>query len=670
MNKITAEKKIKDLRKKIIEYDYAYYIEDQPLVADSVYDACFAELKGLEEKYPKLITELSPTQRLSGLAITSFNKVKHVSQMLSLDNAFNKDDIISFDSRLKQKLDVSSIEYIAEPKLDGVAISLTYKNGVLTRAATRGDGHVGEDVTHNIKTLRSLAMELLSDDVPDHLEVRGEVYFPKEKFITLNETLKDQGEKVFANPRNAAAGSLRQLDPKITASRPLMICCYGIGNIIPGILTHSEVLQKLSSWGLPTSKYVEVVLGVSNLMNYYEKMHKIRGTIPYEIDGLVYKVNNLKSQALLGAVARSPRWAIAHKFPAHEEQTTIEAVDFQVGRTGQVTPVARLNPVMLAGVVVKNATLHNMSELERKDIRVYDTVIVRRAGDVIPEVVGVNLDLRHSHCEEVKAPKFCPVCNSCLVIESPEMLRCPATKTCLAQLKGRLEHFVTKRAMDIDGLGKSSIASFVDLGIIKNFSDIYNLEMSVLVDLDSFAEKSSQNLIEAINKSKKTTLSKFIYALGIREVGLVTAEAIASYVGNIESLLTISYDQLINIENVGPTLASNIIKYIEDKENINEINNLISLGLEISQQELSKKSDILQDRVFVITGKFDNVKRSDIVDFLRENGAKVATTISANVTDLIVGNDPGSKLSKAKKLGIKIHAAATIELADLLDTIS
>jgi DNA ligase (NAD+) len=646
-------KRITELKQLLTEYEYSYYVLDDPMVPDAVYDALFQELLDLEKNNPDLLTPDSPTQRVGVRPIDKFNSHNHKMPMLSLGNAFNSEDFNNFDKRVREKIDIDLIEYSCEPKLDGAAINLLYKNGLLVVASTRGDGVVGEDVTHNIKTLRDIPLKLNGEGYPDEFEVRGEVYFPKDKFISLNEYLKDNGQKVFSNPRNAASGSLRQLDPKVTASRPLRICCYAIGYSSHHVSNkHSDVLLSLKNWGLPTSSFNSVVVGAENALKYFSKMQKLRSDLPYEIDGIVYKVNDISLQKKLGSVARSPRWAIAHKFPAEESQTVLESVDFQVGRTGQVTPVARLQPVMLGGAIIKNATLHNMSEVKRKGVKVGDFVIVRRAGDVIPEVVAKASAGEFS--EEVLAPTNCPACDSKLVLESPEMLRCASGLKCSAQLKGALSHFVSKNALNIDGFGDSTVAMLVEKGLLNDISDIYKLTEDDLLCLDGFAELSASKLIRNIKDKSNPSLANFLYSLGIREVGRVTASDIANDFKTLEKVMSASYDDLIILNNIGPVLAQNIIDFFNDELNKNVIKTLQDNGLKVRSVDVVTKEGRLNGRVFAITGKFSGFSRDAIGEILERNGAVVATSISAKVTDLIAGDKAGSKLSKAQKLGINI----------------
>ena len=649
--------RVDDLRRLISQHDHAYYVLDNPKVSDAAYDALFKELLDLEEKNPGLITPDSPTQRVCGKAITSFKTIQHKKQMLSLQNAFTEQDFIAFDARIRENLQIDVVEYSCEPKLDGVAISLHYKNGILSHAATRGDGLVGEDVTHNIKTLKSVPLKLLGNNYPKDIEIRGEVYFPKHRFNEFNKFLLSDGRKPFANARNAAAGSLRQLDAKVTAARPLALCCYAVGYSSADLAElHSDILGSFIDWGLPVSRYNSIAIGVSSVMDYYNNMSRQRDTIPYEIDGIVYKINSIAMQNKVGSIARSPRWAIAHKFPAQQEHTTVAAIDFQVGRTGQVTPVARLDPVMLGGAIVRNATLHNMAEVWRKDIRVGDTVLVRRAGDVIPEVVSSVVVKRTDAMHKVASPSICPSCDRRLVEVSDETLRCPAGLYCPSQLKGALEHYASKPAMHIEGMGPSTVSILVDEGMLNCFSDIYKLEYEKLLKLEGFAELSAAKLLDSINSSKKTTLDRFLYALGIAEVGKVTAKELAQSFRSLDALMLADIAELESIANVGPILARNIADFFIDLDNLAEIKSIQDLGLVISRPilKIDMISQILEGRVFVITGKFEDYSRDEIKMQLQQHGAKVAGSISSKVTDLIVGSNPGSKLEQAAKRGVRI----------------
>ncbi|MEE3003291.1 MAG: NAD-dependent DNA ligase LigA [Pseudomonadota bacterium] len=662
-----SRKLITELKEKINKYDHAYYVLDDPLVADAVYDACYQRLVQLEQQNPDLVTSDSPTQRVAGVPISKFKSVKHRKPMLSLDNAFSAEDFSNFDKRIRTKFSTDSIEYSAEPKLDGVAINLLFVNGYLHNATTRGDGITGEDVTHNIRTLKSIPLKLFGNDIPHEIEIRGEIYFPKDEFTKLNNDLHELGKKTFANARNAAAGSIRQLDAKVAASRPLRLSCYAIGYCSQDIgQKHSDILQLLVSWGLPVSVYNRTLVGVDACLDYYKYMLGIRADLPYEIDGIVYKVNTLVLQDKLGFVARSPRWAIAHKFPAHEEQTTLEAVDFQVGRTGQVTPVARLQPVMLGGAIIRNASLHNFAELARKDLKVGDIVLVRRAGDVIPEVVAKSSSsAKPQALVDIIPPKACPVCGTKLVKESEELLRCPAGLSCPAQLKGAILHFVSKGAMNIDGFGDSTVSLFVEQGLIGSISDIFFLTFDQIRSQEGFADLSAQKLLDNIRSCKKVSFAKFLYALGIREVGKVTAMELARNYSSIDDLMQASITDLLRVDNIGPVLAKHIHDFFREESNQKQIASLFSSGLIIEIEDITIKDQTFIDYTVVITGKFSGYSRDELKDILLSKGANVVSTVSKKTTHVIVGDSPGSKLKKAQELGIQIISLDDIK--DLLD---
>ncbi|MDH5767099.1 MAG: NAD-dependent DNA ligase LigA, partial [Gammaproteobacteria bacterium] len=564
-----ASQRASALRQLLNHHSYQYYVLDAPEIPDVEYDRLYRELLAIEKQFPDLITSDSPTQRVGDKPLDSFSQVKHEVPMLSLDNVFNDEELTAFYKRVQDRLSIEkSIEFAAEPKLDGLAISLLYENGVLIRAGTRGDGTTGEDVTQNVRTIRAVPLHLQGDDYPDVLEVRGEVFMPKAGFEKLNRDAVTRGEKTFANPRNAAAGSLRQLDPKIAASRPLAMYCYSVGKISgqASARTHSELLDRLAGWGLPLCKERAVVKGVQGCLAYFEKLSAQRHALPYDIDGIVYKVNDLDWQKSLGFVAKAPRWAIAHKFPAQEEITVVNDVEFQVGRTGAITPVARLEPVFVGGVTVSNATLHNMDEVERKDVRVGDTVIVRRAGDVIPEVVSVVPGQRKKAARKIVLPGQCPVCQSDVIREEGEAVaRCTGGLFCAAQRKESIKHFASRKAMDVDGLGDKLVEQLVDEKLIDHVNDLYTLTVDQLSSLERMGEKSAKNLVQALNKSKEVSLERFIYALGIREVGEATALALAQYFGSLEKIIAASRDELQLVPDVGPVVASHIEHFFQQQ---------------------------------------------------------------------------------------------------------
>lgn len=652
----TIKKQLQDLREKINEHNYNYHVLDTPLISDAEYDQLFKRLKQLEEQHPDLITPDSPTQRIGAAPLKEFAEVQHTIPMLSLENAFDDEDITAFDHRIRERLKTSAeIEYSCEPKLDGLALSIRYEKGILVQAATRGDGTTGEDVTENIKTIAMVPLHL-RDDFPRVLEVRGEVFMSKKGFNALNAHAEKTGEKIFANPRNAAAGSVRQLDSRITAKRPLEVYFYGVGEIEGSHLpsTHSEMLKALAKWGLRTSNIAEVVKGPKGCLDYYHRMAKKRDKLPYEIDGVVYKVNSFADQEKLGFVSRAPRWAIAHKFPAEEVFTEIESVEFQVGRTGALTPVARLKPVHVHGVTVSNATLHNMDEVIRKDIHIGDVVIVRRAGDVIPEVVGVVKERRPKDIKKIHLPKHCPVCHSIVEhIEGEAVARCSGGLFCPAQRKESIKHFAARRAMDIEGLGDKLVEQLVDTNLIKTVADVYELRQNELQNLERMGEKSALNLLEQIEKSKKTTLARFLYSLGIREVGEATAKLLAQHFKTIPALETATLDDLQAVPDIGPVVAEHIQLFFKEKHNRDVIAKLIKLGVHWDEIKESKNLP-LQGKTFVITGTLTHFSRDEAKDALEKLGAKVAGSVSAKTSYVVVGADAGSKYDKAKELNIPI----------------
>lgn len=651
-----VKKEIEELRKQLSEHNYRYYVLDDPVISDMEYDQLFQQLKKLESSHPHLITADSPTQRVGGMPLKAFAEVTHAVPMLSLDNAFNEEDIIAFDQRICDRLHKENIEYCCEPKMDGIAINIRYENGLLTQAATRGDGSIGEDVTENIKTIKMVPLKLRGQRFPTVLDVRAEVYLSKNGFEKLNAEALKKNEKIFANPRNAAAGSLRQLDSRMTASRPLEFSCHGIG-LVEGFKlpeTHSEMLQQLAEWGLRVSTLIEVQKGVSGCINYYEKLVTKREKLAYEIDGVVYKVNSYAERDKLGFISRAPRWAIAHKFPAVEVNTIIETVEFQVGRTGAITPVARLKPVHVHGVTVSNATLHNMDEVKRKNIKVGDTVIVRRAGDVIPEVVGVVMAMRPSHVKEIKLPKNCPVCHSEIEhIEGEAIARCTGGLYCAAQQKEAIKHFASRRAMDIEGLGDKLVDQLVDEKLIENIADIYHLEKKSLENLERMGEKSAQNLLDQIEKSKNTTLPRFLYALGIREVGEATAKQLAVYFKTLPALEAATEEMLQGVPDIGPVVAKHIVHFFHETHNRKVIAKLLKAGIHWEEIKESKNLPLL-GKTFVLTGTLNALTRDEAKEKLESLGAKVSGSVSGKTSFVVVGADAGSKLTKAKELGVKI----------------
>ena len=658
-NKTEATKKITTLRQQLNHHSYQYYVLDDPEIPDVEYDRLYRELQSLEQAFPDLITSDSPTQRVGDQPLDHFDQVKHEIPMLSLDNVFDEDELSAFYKRIQNRLEIDgSIEFAAEPKLDGLAVSLLYKDGVLVRAGTRGDGTIGEDITQNVRTIHSIPLRLIGKKVPEVLEVRGEVFMPKAGFEELNRKAKENDEKVFANPRNAAAGSLRQLDPKITATRPLAMYCYSVGKVegMSAFKTHSDMLDSLQNLGLPLCKERNVVSDVAGCLDYFNQLSQRRDALPYEIDGIVYKVNNLSWQKELGFVAKAPRWAIAHKFPAQEEITTVNDIEFQVGRTGAITPVARLEPVFVGGVTVSNATLHNMDEVERKDVRVGDQVIIRRAGDVIPEVVRVVPGSRKKDARKVKMLKHCPVCGSDIEQKEDEAVaRCSGGLFCQAQRKESIKHFASRKAMDVDGLGDKLVEQLVDEKLIDHVDDLYHLTVASVAGLERMGDKSAQNLVDALEKSKQTTLNRFIYALGIREVGEATAQVLADHFGSLESVIAADEEQLQSAQDVGPVVAYHIHNFFRQKHNMEIIEKLKQAGIHWPDQEpVEEKEQTLAGQTFVITGTLSSMSRDDAKKALQAKGAKVAGSVSKKTSYVIVGDNPGSKASKAEALGVEI----------------
>ena len=653
------KKRAAQLRKLLNEYSYNYYVLDAPIASDAEYDRLYRELQQLEVQYPELITADSPTQRVGETPLAKFAEVRHAIPMLSLDNAFNDAEVLTFDKRIHDRLDdQKSIEYVCEPKIDGCAVSLIYEDGILVRAATRGDGFIGEDILLNVRTIQSIPLKLHGNDFPKIFEARGEIYIPKKEFEEFNKRAETEGEKIFVNPRNAASGSLRQLDPKTTAKRPLDIFCYAVGEIQGEKLPkkHSEILQKLKHFGLKVNPEIKVVMGIEGCLQYYANMAKKRSQLPYEIDGVVYKVNDMALQEKLGFVSRAPRFALAHKFPAEEETTQVLNVEFQVGRTGALTPVARLKPVFVGGATVSNATLHNIEEVWHKDIRIGDTVIVRRAGDVIPEVVGVVPGHRHKEAEKIVLPKKCPICGSDVIkVEGEAVARCSAGLYCRAQRKESIKHFASRLAMNIEGLGDKLVEQLVDKNLVHNVADLYQLKLENIISLERMGEKSAANLLEALEKSKKTTLPKFIYALGIREVGEATAQSLAQYFGDIESLMNADLETLQNIQDIGPVIAEYIVVFFRQKHNRELIEKLIKHGIIWPKIEtIAAHKKPFTGVTFVLTGSLSSMTREEAKERLQLLGAKVSESVSAKTNYVVAGLDPGSKLDKANKLGVKV----------------
>ena len=655
------------LRQLIALYDYEYYVLDSPSVPDSEYDKVYRELQSLEKLHPNFITPDSPTQRVSGSAVNAFNSIAHKQAMLSLNNAFEVSELEAFDKRIREALGQEPIEYAVEPKFDGLAITLTYEHGVFVQGATRGDGYTGEDVTHNLRTLRAIPMRIACEQPPPLLEVRGEVLMFKRDFDKLNQAQLSKGEKQFANPRNAAAGSLRQLDAKITATRPLSFFAYGLGASegIPTLSSHSMAMDYLDGLHFPVSKERKVVLGLSGLLDYYQKIGQARDKLPFDIDGVVYKVNQFNQQNELGFVSRAPRWAIAHKFPAQEALTLVEDITVQVGRTGAITPVARLAPVFVGGVTVTNATLHNEDEIRCKDVHIGDTVSVRRAGDVIPEVVNVLTERRPANARRFEMPTVCPECGSHILKQAEEAVaRCTGGLFCPAQRKQAIIHYASRRAMDIEGLGEKLADQLVEANLVHTLADIYKLDLTTLSNLERMATKSAQNILDALQSSKSTTLARFIYALGMRNVGEATAKDLAKHFGNLPELMQAGSDELLTVNDIGPVVAESITNFFSEIHNQTVIAELLEAGItwpETNGKQLATGN--LIGKTFVLTGTLPNLSRDDAKEMVEAAGGKVSGSVSKKTDYVIAGNDAGSKLDKAQELGLSIlDEAGLLEL--------
>lgn len=660
LTKEQASAEISALKTQLAQHDYHYYVLDAPLVSDSEYDGLYRQLTALETAYPELVTSDSPSQRVSGTASSAFQSVQHRQAMLSLNNAFADDELMAFDKRITEALDTSRIEYAVEPKFDGLAITLTYENGLFVQGATRGDGYTGENVTHNLRTIRAIPAKLAINHPPALLEVRGEVLMLKRDFERLNQTQEAQGGKLFANPRNAAAGSLRQLDARITATRPLHFFAYGLGETIgtPNMTSHSQAMQYLADLHFPVSDLRAVKQGVDGLREYYADIGAKRAVLPFDIDGVVYKVNAFEQQNTLGYVSRAPRWAIAHKFPAEEATTIVDDITVQVGRTGAITPVARLKPVFVGGVTVTNATLHNEDELRRKDIYIGDTVIVRRAGDVIPEVVASIPEKRPADARRFVMPDTCPECGS--HIERPQdeaVARCTGGLFCPAQRKQAVTHFASRRAMDIEGLGEKLVDQLVEANLVHRLDDIYRLDVNKLSNLDRMAQKSAQNVLIAINASKQKPLSKFIYALGIRNVGEATAKDLADYFGRLKVLMAASKEELLQVNDVGPVVAEAIFQFFNEDHNKTVIDEMLGeeIGMKLVEHDGKQApSGALVNQTFVLTGTLPTLSRDTAKVMIEAAGGKVSGSVSKKTHYVVAGADAGSKLDNAQTLGVTI----------------
>lgn len=650
---------IQALRHQLNEYNYAYYVLDDPLVPDVEYDRLFQVLQALERQHPELLTPDSPTQRVGSAPLLAFAEVQHAVPMLSLNNAFDTAAIQAFDTRIHEHLLIEEvITYICEPKLDGLAVSLRYEQGRLVCAATRGDGTVGENITDNCRTIPSIPLVLRGDDIPDELEVRGEVYMPLKAFRAFNQRQQTLGQKVFANPRNAAAGSLRQLDSRVTATRPLAMMAYGLGKTSrPIAMQHDEALKKLHAWGFRVSLERRICVGIDACEAYYQVLYAQRHDVDYEMDGVVIKVNDFRWQEELGYISRAPRWAIAYKFPAVEEITRVEAVEFQVGRTGVLTPVARLVPVSVGGVTVSNATLHNMDEVKRKQIRVGDYVIIRRAGDVIPEVVRVIIEKRPENTCTIEPPAQCPVCQSTVAVEDA-LLRCMGGLYCSAQRKATIRHFASRKAMDIEGLGEKLIDQLIDERLIETVVDLFSLQLESLAALDRMGQKSAENLLAALEKAKSTTLHRFIYALGIREVGETTALNLARHFGTIDALMAATREALLAVDDIGPVVSDHIINFFSVPHHRQIICDLIKVGVHWPAIAAVKQDSPFSGKVVVLTGSLLWMTREQATQLLQQLGAKVTNSVSKKTDIVIAGEGAGSKLIKAQNLGVRIITEA------------
>ena len=661
MNDDNALEEMNKLRQQIRFYDYHYYVLDDPLVPDVEYDRCFKALQVLETNYPQYVTSDSPTQRVGVTPATALQPVAHRQPMLSLGNVFSSEELQAFIKRVAEKLDVdeTGLVFTCEPKLDGLAVNLTYEHGLLIHAATRGDGAVGENITNNIKTIAAVPLKLMTGDVPSLIEIRGEVYMPKAGFEAFNEQARIHGEKTFANPRNAAAGSLRQLNPAITAKRPLAMYCYGVG-VCEGYRlpdSHLQQLGLLRDMGFRVSPLSKTAKGLAGCLAYYDAMQLQRQSLPFEIDGVVYKIDSVSLQQKLGFVARAPRFACAHKFPASEEMTTLLDVDFQVGRTGALTPVARLQPVSVAGVTVSNATLHNMDEIVRKDIRIGDVVIIRRAGDVIPEVVSVVTEKRPIQTQRIHMPSHCPVCGAEVVKEPDEAVaRCTGGLFCKAQLKRMVWHFASRKAMVIDGLGSALIEQLIDAHLLNDVSDLYGLTQLELAQLPRMGQKSADNLLAAIELSKKTTFNRFLYALGIREIGEASARVLASHFKDIDSLRRASLEQLMELKDIGPVGATYVVHFFAQEHNVDVIEKLLAHGVNWPIQQVVEidSQHLFYGKTMVLTGALSSMSREEAKATLLAVGANVTGSVSAKTDYVVAGSDAGSKLDKATQLGVKI----------------
>ena len=657
---MSLQQQIDTLRQDLRRYEYEYHVLDNPTIPDAEYDRLFHQLKALEAEHPELITADSPTQRVGAKPLSGFAQIRHEIPMLSLDNAFSDEEFYAFVKRIEDRLIrlPEPLTFCCEPKLDGLAVSILYVNGVLTQAATRGDGTTGEDITANIRTIRNIPLQLLMDNPPARLEVRGEVFMPHKGFERLNQQALEKGEKTFANPRNAAAGSLRQLDPKITSKRPLVLNAYGIG-IAEGVdlpNTHYDRLQWLKSIGIPVNPEIRLCNGTDEVLDFYRDIQNKRSSLGYDIDGTVLKINDIALQEKLGFISKAPRWAIAYKFPAQEELTRLNDVEFQVGRTGAITPVAKLEPVFVAGVTVSNATLHNGDEIERLDIAIGDTVVIRRAGDVIPQIIGVLHDRRPADARPIVFPKTCPVCDSAIVrIEGEAVARCTGGLFCAAQRKEALKHFVSRKAMDIDGVGGKLIEQLVDRELVHTPADLFKLDLTTLTRLERMGAKSAENALASLEKAKNTTLARFIFALGIREVGEATALNLANHFKTLEALQNADLEALQQVPDVGEVVANRILAFWHEPHNVAVVNDLIAQGVHWETVETKEVTENrFKGKTVVLTGTLTQMGRNEAKALLQDMGAKVSGSVSAKTDFVIAGDAAGSKLTKAQELGVAV----------------
>lgn len=657
---MSLQQQIDKLRQDLRRYEYEYHVLDNPTIPDAEYDRLFHQLKALEAEHPELITADSPTQRVGAKPLSGFAQIRHEIPMLSLDNAFSDEEFYAFVKRIEDRLIrlPEPLTFCCEPKLDGLAVSILYVNGVLTQAATRGDGTTGEDITANIRTIRNIPLQLLMDNPPARLEVRGEVFMPHEGFERLNQQALEKDEKTFANPRNAAAGSLRQLDPKITSKRPLVLNAYGIG-IAEGVdlpNTHYDRLQWLKSIGIPVNPEIRLCNGTDEVLDFYRDIQNKRSSLGYDIDGTVLKINDIALQEKLGFISKAPRWAIAYKFPAQEELTRLNDVEFQVGRTGAITPVAKLEPVFVAGVTVSNATLHNGDEIERLDIAIGDTVVIRRAGDVIPQIIGVLHDRRPADARPIVFPETCPVCDSAIVrIEGEAVARCTGGLFCAAQRKEALKHFVSRKAMDIDGVGGKLIEQLVDRELVHTPADLFKLDLTTLTRLERMGAKSAENALASLEKAKNTTLARFIFALGIREVGEATALNLANHFKTLEALQNADLEALQQVPDVGEVVANRILAFWHEPHNVAVVNDLIAQGVHWETVETKEVTENrFKGKTVVLTGTLTQMGRNEAKALLQDMGAKVSGSVSAKTDFVIAGDAAGSKLTKAQELGVTV----------------